>query len=172
MLPPLDTGFDEAEVLCAARDRFWSGGYAATSVDDLVAATGLGKGSLYGAFGDKHQLYLRVFDEYCSRVVRIAHRALDGADAGAYQRLCTYVTDVVESAARDTARRGCLLTSWVAAAQREGQLDAAADPRQLATLLHAVQRGAGALAKAGWDPAALRGLAVTALASLPRSPAV
>ncbi len=54
----------EADVVAAARDEFWTRGYAATSVDDLTAATGLGKGSLYGAFGDKHDLYLRTLDDY------------------------------------------------------------------------------------------------------------
>ena len=58
--------FDESDVVAAARDEFWSRGYAATSVDDLTAATGLGKGSLYGAFGDKHSLYLRALDDYIS----------------------------------------------------------------------------------------------------------
>ena len=56
--------FAEGEVVTAARDEFWTRGYAATSVDDLTAATGLGKGSLYGAFGDKHGLYLRALDDY------------------------------------------------------------------------------------------------------------
>jgi AcrR family transcriptional regulator len=186
-------------VLRAARDQFWGSGYAATSVDDIGAATGLGKGSLYGAFGDKHQLYLRVFDEYCARFVRFARRALEGPDAGAYERLCTYVVDVVEAAARDTARRGCLLANGaaelagkdptvadrarvaleqteelmatcVAAAQREGHLDPQADPRQLAALLLAVLRGVEALGKAGRDPASLRSIAHTALATLPRPP--
>jgi AcrR family transcriptional regulator len=32
-------------------------------MDDILAATGLSKGSIYGAFGDKHQLFLRVFDD-------------------------------------------------------------------------------------------------------------
>ncbi|WP_199865355.1 MULTISPECIES: TetR/AcrR family transcriptional regulator [Frankia] len=44
--------FDEDQVVCAARDQFWATGYTATSLDDLTAATGLGRGSLYGAFGD------------------------------------------------------------------------------------------------------------------------
>ena len=57
--------FDEGAVVGAAREQFWDGGYAATSVDDLTAATGLGKGSLYGAFGDKHALFLRALDDYC-----------------------------------------------------------------------------------------------------------
>ena len=56
--------FDESDVVAAARDEFWTRGYAATSVDDLTAATGLGKGSLYGAFGDKHGLFLRALDDY------------------------------------------------------------------------------------------------------------
>jgi hypothetical protein len=50
--------FDEGEVLRVVRDQFWSTGYAAARVDDIAAATGLGKGSLYGAFGDKHQLFV------------------------------------------------------------------------------------------------------------------
>ena len=62
--------FDEATVVEAARDRFWDAGYAATSLNDLSAATGLGKTSLYGAFGDKHALYLRIFDEYSAAAVR------------------------------------------------------------------------------------------------------
>ncbi|NEA35411.1 TetR/AcrR family transcriptional regulator [Streptomyces sp. SID13031] len=63
--------FDEAQVLRAARDEFWQKGYAATSLDDLMKATGLGKGSLYGAFGDKHQLFLKVLSTY-------AHETADG----------------------------------------------------------------------------------------------
>ena len=62
---PRPRNFDEDTVVAAARDRFWGGGYAATSVDDLTAATGLGKGSLYGAFGDKHGLFVRALDGYC-----------------------------------------------------------------------------------------------------------
>jgi TetR/AcrR family transcriptional repressor of nem operon len=51
--------FTEEDVVTAARDQFWSAGYAGTSLEDLTEATGLGRGSLYGAFGDKHALYLR-----------------------------------------------------------------------------------------------------------------
>ena len=40
-------------------DVFWQDGFAATSLDDLSAATGLNRPSLYGAFGDKRALYLR-----------------------------------------------------------------------------------------------------------------
>src|SRR3954469_8309146 len=54
--------FDADEVLLQARAVFWNLGYAATSLDDLAAATGLNRPSLYAAFGDKHALYIAALD--------------------------------------------------------------------------------------------------------------
>jgi AcrR family transcriptional regulator len=54
--------FDPDEVLDRARAVFWNLGYAATSLDDLAAATGLNRPSLYAAFGDKHALYMAALD--------------------------------------------------------------------------------------------------------------
>jgi TetR/AcrR family transcriptional repressor of nem operon len=56
--------FDEERVLRAVRDQFWDAGYAATSLEDLMRVSGLGKGSPYAAFGDKHQLFLRALRSY------------------------------------------------------------------------------------------------------------
>ena len=56
--------FDEETVLRAVCDQFWGAGYAATSLQDLMRVTSLGKGSLYAAFGDKHELFLRVLRRY------------------------------------------------------------------------------------------------------------
>ncbi len=61
---PRPRQFEEEVVLAAVQAVFWDNGYAGTSLDDLVAASGLGKGSLYGAFGDKRSLFLRVLREY------------------------------------------------------------------------------------------------------------
>jgi TetR/AcrR family transcriptional regulator, copper-responsive repressor len=58
--------FDENEALAKARDVFWDAGYTATSLDDLSAATGLNRPSLYGAFGDKHSLYSKILADYRS----------------------------------------------------------------------------------------------------------
>lgn len=55
--------FDPAAVLGAVRDAFWKNGYSATSLDDLCAATGLNRPSLYGAFGDKKALYLAALQQ-------------------------------------------------------------------------------------------------------------
>jgi TetR/AcrR family transcriptional repressor of nem operon len=189
--------FDEDEVLRAARQQFWSTGYAGTSMDAIAAATGLGKGSLYGAFGDKHQLFLRVFDTYCTNMVNIVARGLDGPDDQAFDRLRAHVRAVATNTAADTAHRGCLLAKGTAelsehdadvaarslrtfdlleealatdiqAAQRHGDIDPAADPYHLADLVLAVLRGIEALGKAGKDEASLHAIAETAIAVLPR----
>ncbi|MCW2933487.1 MAG: comR [Actinomycetia bacterium] len=65
--------FDEDEVLPVTRDQFWSTGYAAARVVDIAAATGLGKGSPYGAFGDKRQLFLRT-PPSCRSGIRLSRR--------------------------------------------------------------------------------------------------
>ena len=58
--------FDTQQALARARDLFWSRGYAATSVQDLVDELGVQRGSLYAAFGDKHDLYLKAVALYDS----------------------------------------------------------------------------------------------------------
>ena len=189
--------FDEDEVLRLAREQFWSMGYAGTTMDAIAAATGLGKGSLYGAFGSKHQLYLRIFDAYCTDIIDAVGRRLEGPDEEAFERLCAHVRSIASSTAADTAHRGCLLAKGTAelsehdsdvaarsvrtfkslhealagdieAAQRHGDIDPAADPQKLADLVLAVLRGIEALGKAGKDKADLRAIGETAISVLPR----
>ncbi|MFJ3762138.1 TetR/AcrR family transcriptional regulator [Streptomyces sp. NPDC090080] len=189
--------FDEQQVLATAREQFWARGYAATRMDDIAEATGLGKGSLYGAFGGKQDLFHRVFDDYCTSVVDATAQQLRGDDEDAYSRLSAHIHAVAAASAADTAQRGCLLAKGtaelaehdrtvatrahtaietlhallkddIAACQRNGDLDADADPGQLAALVLAVLRGIEALAKAGADEKTLTDIARTALAVLPR----
>jgi TetR/AcrR family transcriptional regulator, transcriptional repressor for nem operon len=189
--------FEEREVLRAARDQFWSSGYAGTSVDELLAATKLGKGSLYGAFGNKYALFIRVFDDYCTEVIDDVRRALEGPDTKAYRRLRAHVLGVAEGTAADSRRLGCflgkgtaelasndpvvasralrafedyedLLLACVEQAQRHGDIDPSANPRQLAGLLLAVLRGIDALGKAGKTASSLNTVAEAALRAIPR----
>lgn len=190
--------FDENQVLRTASEIFWSIGYAGTTMDAIAAATGLGKGSLYGAFGDKRQLFLRVFDDYCTDIANAVRQALDGPDDQAFERLRAHIRAVAAKTAADTAHRGCLLAKGTAelaehdsdvaarslrtfdiieqalaadirGAQRHGDIDPAADPHQLADLVLAVLRGIEALGKAGKDQATLQAIAETAIAVLPGS---
>ncbi|WP_393080943.1 TetR/AcrR family transcriptional regulator [Streptomyces sp. LN704] len=189
--------FDEQQVLDTVRERFWAGGYAATRMEDIANATGLGKGSLYGAFGGKQELFHRVFDEHCGSIVDATAQQLRGDDRNAYARLSAHVHAVAAATAADTARRGCLLAKGaaelaehdktvakrahaaiealralleddIAACQRNGDLAANADPGKLAALVLAVLRGIEALGKAGADEETLTDIARTALAVLPR----
>jgi TetR/AcrR family transcriptional regulator, copper-responsive repressor len=59
--------FEPETALGQAMDVFWEDGFAATSLDDVSAATGLNRPSLYGAFGDKRALYLKAYDQYRKR---------------------------------------------------------------------------------------------------------
>ena len=190
-------GFDETTVLERARDRFWSTGFAGTSIDEVAAATGLGKGSLYGAFGDKRQLYFRVFDRYCTEVTEATRRSLTGPDEGAYARLRAHLLAVANATARDTGHLGCLLANGTAElagqdpavterarrtfealedalveciqqAQRHGDIDLAADARRHGRLLLAVLRGIEALGKASVNEQSLRSIAEAAIDTLPR----
>src|SRR5215212_5927342 len=56
--------FEREEALRRAMEVFWSRGYEATSVGDLVEHMGINRQSLYDTFGDKHSLYLQALDRY------------------------------------------------------------------------------------------------------------
>ena len=73
--------FDRNEALDRAMVAFWSRGYEATSIDDLVQATGIGRGSLYGTFGDKRQLFLAALDQYWNTVGMEMFAQLSDPDA-------------------------------------------------------------------------------------------
>ena len=60
--------FESETALTQAMDVFWKDGFAATSLDDLSAATGMKRPSLYGAFGDKRALYVQAYGHYRQHV--------------------------------------------------------------------------------------------------------
>lgn len=100
--------FDEDEVLEKAMEAFWSRGYEATSVADLMDATGLAKGSVYKAFGDKHRLFLLALDRYLDRGIR-ALREAAARERPAREMLRGWLDGVVEMATRPGPRQGCFM---------------------------------------------------------------
>jgi AcrR family transcriptional regulator len=138
-------GFDETTVLDVVRDRFWTTGFDGTSTYDLMEATGLGKGSIYKAFGNKHSLYVRVFSDYCQGLVAQAceelregpHTVLTSPMA----RLERYVVSLADAFATESPRRGCFLTKVTA--DRAGE-----DGMVAGTARRAFEDLAGALASA------------------------
>ncbi|MEX3629140.1 MAG: helix-turn-helix domain-containing protein [Burkholderia sp.] len=73
--------FDEGEMLDKALALFWKKGYADTSMQELAAATGVQRGSLYNAYRDKETLFLRVFKVYAARFLEGARRTLEAPRA-------------------------------------------------------------------------------------------
>ena len=101
--------FQEPDAIAAAHRQFNETGYHGTSVEDLSRATGLSKGSLYGAFGDKETLFQRVFDEYCTGVEGATAALLDGPDDEALARVRAWLRSP-----ETNDRRGCLLAKGTA----------------------------------------------------------
>lgn len=100
--------FDETTALQAIMSLFWSKGYEGTSLADIMTATGLNKGSLYAAFGDKRSMYLKAFAHYDREVVHAAAAALrQPGDPG--QRIYAFLSAPVDALAQSKERRGCFL---------------------------------------------------------------
>ncbi|MDX2928855.1 TetR/AcrR family transcriptional regulator [Streptomyces sp. NRRL_B-16638] len=88
--------FDRDHVLHAAERQFRTTGYNGTSVDDISAATGLGRGSLYAAFDGKHGVLLQAMAGYSIRLGQFVPEALAGPDEGALERLRGFLLRAVE----------------------------------------------------------------------------
>jgi AcrR family transcriptional regulator len=170
--------YDAQLALARARDTFWRGGYAATSLDQLSRAMEMNRPSLYGAFGDKEALYLKALEAYAesSRVALEAalaapsslRQSLLGVYAGTIAfylhgkgpaRGCFLVSTAVTEAAANPRVRQLLNRNFqdfdAAFAQRlragveRGELPAQAKPEALAAIASAVMHSIALRARAG-----------------------
>jgi TetR/AcrR family transcriptional repressor of nem operon len=101
--------FEEEDVLNALRDVFWERGYDGTSYSDIIEATGLQKGSLYAAFGDKRTLYLRALARYDAQEVGAGIRMLKDQSIPAKRRLQNLMQGPIDAAGTKQGRWGCML---------------------------------------------------------------
>nr|WP_168516436.1 TetR/AcrR family transcriptional regulator [Streptomyces sp. S1D4-11]QIZ01155.1 TetR/AcrR family transcriptional regulator [Streptomyces sp. S1D4-11] len=188
--------FNEDDVLRAARDHFWDAGYEGTSTYDLMHVMGLGKGSIYKAFGNKHDLYMRVFSGYCEDLVSQTEQALAASTASPIRRLEEYLISLAHLFGSESPRRGCFLTnatadlaakdeavavqarrtfdgiaavlaSTVRDAQAAEEIDPEADATELGYLLVSVIRGIDCMARAGVEESVLTSAVRTAIGMLP-----
>jgi TetR/AcrR family transcriptional repressor of nem operon len=185
--------FSEPEVLDRLTDVFSTRGYAGTSLALLQDATGLGKQSLYNAFGDKQSMYLQAIDCAARRAAGIA-AAMQAAGDGraAVQRFFGALVDSCASA--DPARNGCIVTNgllegvdaaplawaltsrWQAThellrsaverGQRDGSIANPAPSAELAELLIALVSGLRVAARAGRGRAQMERLVTLGLGVL------
>lgn len=101
--------FDEDKVLDALRDVFWQHGYEGTSYAQIMAATGLQKGSLYAAFGDKKSLYHKAISRYDSAAVSGAIAMLRDDSLSGEGRIGLLMDALINDAETPQGRWGCFL---------------------------------------------------------------
>jgi len=136
--------FDADAVLERAMQAFWAKGYRATSLDDLCAATGLSRSSLYAAFGGKRALLHQSIERYGEQgVARIA--AAISRPVPVREAIASFVSDLIDGVVAGPGRRGCFLGNSAAELASRDRATAARVQRNLkrveATFRAALARG-------------------------------
>lgn len=99
-------GFCCEKALDAALQVFWAKGYEGTSLDDLTAAMGINRPSLYAAFGNKEELFKKVLKRYGERSACMVQAAM--SDKSAHDFVQSVLHKVAELLADPTHPCGCL----------------------------------------------------------------
>ena len=99
--------FDMDEALDAAISTFWTQGYKATSMADLVEATGLQKGSIYKAFRDKHDLFMKSLTRYLEAGYQMMQAALSESESP-IEGLHAWLHSTVLMCRDQPVQRGCM----------------------------------------------------------------
>jgi TetR/AcrR family transcriptional repressor of nem operon len=176
--------FDRDEALHKAMEVFWSRGYSAASVQDLVRHMGINRQSLYNTFGDKHALYLLALDRYREVEGRRMFELLE-RPGSVKKSLRQLFEGTVEKALCDKQHRGCFMgnamselagrcketaaktcTNMAVAEEafyhallrgkKEGELKRVSDPRAVARFLYSSLQGLVLMAKATQDRKTLK----------------
>jgi TetR/AcrR family transcriptional repressor of nem operon len=160
-------------------DAFWAKGYEATSMTDLCCCTGLHKGSLYQAFGDKHSLFMNALKHYAdsefhetTSVISESRSPLENLRAvvnrvvgdAAGEQGCMMINSMVELAPHDPAVKKALqgfgqqrmeaITGMIAIAQESGEIAVKTAPDRLARQLMMTMAGGAAMVKGVLPPEA------------------
>ncbi|MET9671024.1 TetR/AcrR family transcriptional regulator [Streptomyces sp. NPDC006475] len=189
--------FDTQAAVEASMNAFRRKGYEGTSIQDLVDATGVGRGSLYAAFGSKDGLYLAAMDRYREKYSTPLIDILRGG-APALELLREILVGTVDEVVRDGNRHACLIVGAVteriahdpeiathvrrttssledalfdviAEAQADGQLSNSRGARDLARYLLTFMQGIRVMGAIAPDRQALMETVETALAPLGRA---
>jgi TetR/AcrR family transcriptional repressor of nem operon len=184
--------FEPLEALDSAVELFWRKGYGAASMRELLDAMGIGRGSFYDTFGDKHSLFLSALDRFqevraswieealrgegLGGIEEVLHRSLGGLYQYRPPRGCLLANSAVELAphdpevaARISAYIGRTEDAFRAALKRardEGEIPSEGDPRALARFLVNTLHGLRVLARAGADRGTLEDTVRVALGAL------
>ena len=133
--------FDVDQVIDQAMHVFWRCGYAGASLEQLSAATGLGRGSLYGTFGSKDGLFLKALQRYSEIYGARYDAALKQADDDPVGAIEAFFDVALARIADPTVPDGCLMTqSTISSPMLEPEI--AAHVREMLHKQHARVRSA------------------------------
>jgi len=182
------------DILDRAAELFWRSGYQATSIPDLELATGLGRGSLYNAFGDKEGLYLAALGRYQEKYAVPAVANLDHENVGVGIRRmfetiiarmasadvpdgCMMINSTVECdgsssriesvVAESIVQMETIVRTAIDRAIRTKQIPLDTDSERLARFFVAIAQGLGVVHKASKDVERLHDIVGVAMQSWP-----
>lgn len=185
--------FDRDEAMKRAMTVFWEKGYEAASTDDLLDAMDIGRQSMYGAFGDKHSLYIEALQSYAATTGADLFKRIYEAQSP-FLALCDYILAIADGTPAERAR-GCLFVNAttevapsdpevaalirerngktraaferiIGEARQRGEVAPSVDERVAAAYLLSTICGLRVSAKAGVPPEDLRAIAGMALSTL------
>jgi TetR/AcrR family transcriptional repressor of nem operon len=191
---PRPKEFNPDDAIEKAMQVFWHKGYEATSMENLLTAMNLNRGSLYDTFGDKRQLFLNVIDRYCATFASSKYSLLN-QPGPALPTLRRFIVGMIEGGLADPQRRGCLISNTImelspheqeiaarlrqalkwaedmffeilTRAKQQGELKKGQDPRALARFLITTMQGTIVMIKAGMPADVVKQTAETALSIL------
>ncbi|MBB5623688.1 TetR/AcrR family transcriptional repressor of nem operon [Pedobacter cryoconitis] len=103
--------FDNEEVILKAQKVFWEKGYTATSLADLLTATGMGSGSFYNTFkGGKKELFQKAIQQRREAFIQFK------AELSSSDSPIDLIKDFFRSMAtadQQTHLQGCLISNTV-----------------------------------------------------------
>ena len=188
---PWEKTFEVQDAVDKAMQVFWSKGYVDTSIADLLEATGLKRSSLYNAFGDKRNLFVKALRKYDRENHRATLSQLEEFESP-HQVIQTLFEGVVQETLMDPDQRGCLLVNTslelpthdkeiqtivknslrviedffrrqIELGQARAELPESLDPQETARALVALITGIRVLGRGVYEESALRSIATQAM---------
>lgn len=182
---PWSKNFDVDEALERAAETFWSKGYEATSMRELLQAMGIQKGSFYDTYGSKHEAFLGALDKYANqRYVEFQELAEGKSPRQAIEAM---LDEIYRDSISESGSRGCmvincalelaphdpdaqeavlrsfkghedLMAEWIRAGQEQGEISAELDAKSISKSMMALIMGLRVYSRAGAPKATLKTL--------------
>ncbi len=117
---PWEKSFDEDEAVGKAMKVFWEKGFEPASMANLIAGTGITRGSLYNAFGGKEQLFVKALLKYDKDNRRALLAELEAMD-DPIRAIAALFDGIVAETVADPEKKGCFLVNTAAEIATHGE---------------------------------------------------